>query len=101
MLFLLSKRFVVQTSKVLYLHFLYVIPFYVRGGNEQIRNEIMKLLRRSCGGGGGMLSSSGGKNQQRRVTRAVTEPSPREKGDDGPPLAARVHNNQILSQHQW
>ena len=26
----------------------------------------------------------------------MTEPSPREEGDDGPPLAARVHNNQLL-----
>ena len=60
----------------------------------------MKLLRRSCGGGGETSSSSGGDNQQRRATRAMTEPSPREEGDDGPPLAARVHNNQILSRHQ-
>jgi hypothetical protein len=29
--------------------------------------------------------------------RDMTEPSPREEGDDGPPPAARVHNNQILS----
>ena len=40
-LFLLSKRFVVRTSKVLYPQFLYEIPFYVRGENEQIRNETM------------------------------------------------------------
>jgi hypothetical protein len=33
-LFLLSKRFVMRTSKVLYLQFLYVIPLYVRGGKE-------------------------------------------------------------------
>ena len=26
----------------------------------------------------------------------MTEPSLREEGDDGPPLAARVHNNQLL-----
>jgi hypothetical protein len=31
-LFLLSKRFVVCTSKVLYPQFLYEISFYVRGG---------------------------------------------------------------------
>jgi hypothetical protein len=42
MLYLLSKRFVVRTSKVLYPQFLYEIPFYVRGENEQIRNETMK-----------------------------------------------------------
>jgi hypothetical protein len=36
MLFLLSKRSVVQTSKVLSLQVLYVIPFHVRGENEQI-----------------------------------------------------------------
>jgi hypothetical protein len=41
-LFLLSKRFVVRTSKVLYPQFLYEIPFYVRGEKEQIRNETMK-----------------------------------------------------------
>ncbi len=35
-LFLLSKRFVVHTSKVLYPQFLYEIPFYVRGKNKQI-----------------------------------------------------------------
>ena len=29
--------------------------------------------------------------------RTMTEPSPREEGDDGPPLAARIQNNQILS----
>ena len=29
-------------------------------------------------------------------TRAMMEPSMREEGDDGPPPAARVHNNQIL-----
>jgi hypothetical protein len=34
------------------------------------------------------------------MTRAMTEPSPREEGDDGPPPAAREHNNQILSWHQ-
>jgi hypothetical protein len=28
--------------------------------------------------------------------RVMTEPSLRKEGDDGPPLAARVHNNQIL-----
>ncbi len=26
----------------------------------------------------------------------MTEPSTREEGDDGPPLAAKVHNNQLL-----
>jgi len=35
------------------------------------------------------------------TTRAMTKPSPREEGDDGPPPVARVHNNQILSRHQW
>jgi hypothetical protein len=35
MLFLLSKRFVVHTSKVLYPQFLYEIPFYVREKNKQ------------------------------------------------------------------
>jgi hypothetical protein len=30
------------------------------------------------------------------TTRVMTEPSLRKEGDDGPPLAARVHNNQIL-----
>ena len=34
-----------------------------------------------------------------RATRAMTEPSPRKEGDDGPP--AIVHNNQLLRQHQW
>ena len=34
------------------------------------------------------------------MTRAMSEPSPREEEDNGPPLAARVHNNQILSRHQ-
>ena len=34
MLFLLSKRFEVHTSKVLYPQFLYEIPFYVRGGKQ-------------------------------------------------------------------
>jgi hypothetical protein len=33
-LFFFSKRFVVRTSKVLYLQFLYVIPFCVRGGKR-------------------------------------------------------------------
>ena len=33
-LFLLSKRFEVHTSKVLYPQFLYEIPFYVRGGKR-------------------------------------------------------------------
>jgi len=33
--------------------------------------------------------------------RAMTEPSPREEGHHGPPLVARIQNNQILSQHQW
>jgi hypothetical protein len=28
-----------------------------------------------------------------RATRAMMEPSPREEGEDGPPPAARVHNN--------
>ena len=63
----------------------------------------MKLLKRSCGGGGEGVSSSSGSgsdNQQRRAMRAMTEPcSPREEGGKGPPLAARVHTNQILSQH--
>jgi hypothetical protein len=36
-----------------------------------------------------------------RATRAMVEPSLREKGDDGPPPAARVHNNQLLRQLQW
>jgi hypothetical protein len=30
------------------------------------------------------------------ATRAMAGHSPREKGDDGPPPAARVHNNQLL-----
>ncbi len=34
-----------------------------------------------------------------RATR-TTEPSPREEGEDGPPPVARVHNNQLLRQHQ-
>ena len=34
------------------------------------------------------------------MTKAMPEPSPREEGDDGPPPAARVHINQILSRHQ-
>ena len=43
MLFLLSKRFVVRTSKVLYPQFLYEIPFYVRGKKRtNIRKETMK-----------------------------------------------------------
>ena len=36
-----------------------------------------------------------------RAMRAITEPSPRKEGDDGPLPAARVHNNQLLRQHQW
>ena len=35
------------------------------------------------------------------ATRAMTEPSPMEEGDDGPPPAARVHNNQTIRWHQW
>ena len=30
------------------------------------------------------------------TARDMTEPSPREEGDNGPPPAAKVHNNQIL-----
>jgi hypothetical protein len=33
-------------------------------------------------------------------TRAMTKPSPREEGADGPPRAARVHNNQLLRRQQ-
>jgi hypothetical protein len=32
-----------------------------------------------------------------RATRDMTEPSAREEGDDGPPRAARVHNNQLCT----
>ena len=78
---------------------------------------------------GGALSSSGGEargegthqrvdnNQHRtvravtattarvtkraRVMRAMTEPSPRDAGDEGPPPVARVQNNQLLRKNQW
>ena len=36
-----------------------------------------------------------------RATRTMAEPSPREKGDDGPPPVATVHNNQLPRQLQW
>jgi hypothetical protein len=35
-----------------------------------------------------------------RVTRAIMEISLKEEGDDGPPLAARVHKNQLLWRQQ-
>ena len=43
---------------------------------------------------------TGAGSMRTTMTRAMSEPSPREEGDNGPPLAARVHNNQILSRHQ-
>ncbi len=41
--------------------------------------------------------ATGAGSMRTTTTRAMTKPSPREEGDDGPPLAARVHNNQILA----
>jgi len=54
---------------------------------------IINFLR----GGGGTSSSSESDNQQRRATRAMAEPSPREEGDDGPPLAAGTQQPNIKS----
>ena len=44
--------------------------------------------------------ATGAGSTRMMTTRAKTEPSPREEGDDVPPPAKRVHNNQILIQHQ-
>ena len=64
-------------------------------GESTVRNMVAMTARATT-----KVARALGAGSTRTTTmRAMMEPSPREEGDDGPPPAVRVHNNQILSQH--
>ena len=74
--------------------------FYVSKGIQQsnikptssVRDVVVTTARATTKAARG----TGAGSTRTTLTRAMTEPSLREEGDNGPPPAAKVHNNQIL-----